>query len=184
MAPLLAVGSTNEAKLLGVRRAARALWPEAEVVAAPPDPARPAQPVGFGAVRQGARRRALDAARAVPGALGLGLESGLVRRGGTWWVVGWVAVAVGGRVVGEAEPARFPLPPDLAARAEAAVASGGTLADAAAALWGEDAAAWSRRGTVAALTAGAVDRADLWAHAAALALGVARAAGRLPDADP
>lgn len=176
----LAVGSLNPAKVAAVAAAAARLLPGVPVATAAVRSGVSHQPLGLGPVRRGAVRRAWAAAG--PGTWGVGLENGLVRRSGRLYVVGWCAVSAGHRVLGAASCPEYLVPSALAAVVEATLAAGGTLAEAAAHAAGGTAGAWGERGTVALVTSGAMERAELWRPAVLLALGVACWEAGLRDA--
>ena len=164
---IIAVGSDNPSKVQAVEAAAAALHPGATVIACPGPSTVDAQPWGLGPTRRGAWERATRAARtADPRAVGIGLESGLQRLGGRIWVIGWVTACADGRRLANAQPAAYPLPEAVARHLE----SGGTQAEACAAVYGGTPADWSRQGTVFALTHGALDRRTLWMAPALLVL--------------
>ncbi len=178
MPPPLTVGSENAAKLAAVRRAAERLRPGWVVHPVAVASGVAAQPLGEASVRRGARNRA-DAASRAGGGWGVGLENGLRRSGGRWYGIGWCAVCGPAGLLGEASSSAWRLPVAWAAALEAALAAGGTQGDAMAALCGGQPADWARRGSVAALSGGAVERADLWEVPLTLALAAA-----LWEADP
>lgn len=159
----IAVGSERRAKVEAVAQAAALLWPRAEVVAVAVSSGVPAQPVGLAQTRRGAAARARQARDAAGAAVGFGLESGIVWRGATPWVVNVVVARDASGRTGWAEGPRFPLPRALAAR----LREGMTLAEAVHA-W-RDGAFQRERGVVHLLTDGAVERAELWLAAVALA---------------
>ena len=167
------VGSENPAKVRATALAVAAVLPGCPVAGVAVRGGVDHQPLGMGVVRRGAIRRAWAAAASRQGAWGVGLENGLIRRGGHLFAVGWCAIAGGRRLLGAASAPEFLLPEALAAAVEDALRSGGTLAEATARAFGGSAAAWAQRGTVYAVTGGAVDRVDLWRSAVALALGSA-----------
>lgn len=176
----LAVGSLNPAKVAAVAAAAARLLPGVPVTGTVVQSGVSHQPLGLGPVRRGAVRRAWEAAG--PRTWGIGLENGLVRRSGRLYVVGWCAVAAGRRVLGAASCPEYLVPSALAADVEATLAAGGTLAEATAHVAGGTAGAWGERGTVALVTFGAMERAELWRPAVVLALGVACWEAGLRDA--
>ena len=166
----LMVASGSPAKIEAVRQAARVVLPGCSVQAAVVDSGVARQPLGMAAVRRGAVSRALAAAKVGEGAWGIGLENGLVTRAGRIYAVGWCAVADGRRVLGVSSAPEFVLPAGLTAEVREAMRAGGTLAEATARFFGGTPDRWRTEGTVAALTSGAVARAELWRIPVILAL--------------
>ncbi|MBE3589639.1 MAG: DUF84 family protein [Firmicutes bacterium] len=159
----VAVGSRRRAKVEAVAGAVARLWPGAEIVAVDVPSGVREQPVGLAETRRGAAARARAARRAAGAAFGFGLESGVVWRGRSAWAVNVVCACDSAGRTAWAEGPRFPLPPAVSG----ALRAGLTLAEAARSWSG---AAFSPElGVVHLLTEGAVERADLWRAAVALA---------------
>ncbi len=155
-----------------MRRAAERLRPGWPVRAMAVASGVAAQPVGEAVARRGARNRARGAAR-LSGGWGVGLENGLRRVGGRWYGIGWCAVCGLSGVLGESSSPAWRLPAVWSDAMDAALAAGGTQGDAMAALFGGSPADWAQRGSVAALTEGAVGRDDAWEVPLTLALAAA-----------
>ncbi|HTM67918.1 MAG TPA: DUF84 family protein [Candidatus Binatia bacterium] len=84
MALTIALGSTSRIKTTAAREACRMLDLEAFVVPHEVPSGVRTQPVGREEILRGARNRALAARAAVAGAIGLGIENGIVREDGRW----------------------------------------------------------------------------------------------------
>jgi len=184
----IAVGSTREPKLAGVRAALERLaavpWPATPVELAPVDAAsgQADTPLSGEATLAGARARARAALRAVAGAgLALGLEGGVevlshaplqvVLRS---WAVAWDGVREG---VGSSAGILLPEP------VAADVLAGEDLA-AVIDRWAAERDVRSRRGAFGVLTAGVVNRADAFAQAVVVALAPFYAPGWTGAAGP
>lgn len=166
---LVALGSSNPAKRRGVEMALRLAFSGhvPPLVSVGVASGVPSQPWGEGQTRRGAEARALHALAQAghDDAVGVGVEGGLVRRGRYVWSFSWAVARAHDGTRGVARSAAFPLPPTLAARVEA----GQELGDAVDAVFGVRDAKRAG-GAVGMLTAGALDRADLYAQMVVLAL--------------
>ncbi len=194
----IAVGTTREPKLAGVRAALERLaalpWPADAVELVPVEVAsgQADPPLSASATVAGARARARSALRAVPGAgLALGLEGGvevLGREPLAAVLRNW-AVAWDGAREGLGSSAGIVLPEQVAA----AVVAGEDLATVID-RWAAQDDVRSRQGAFGVLTAGVVNRADAFVQAVLTALApfyapgwsrpAARAGGPGPEACP
>ncbi|NLX36155.1 MAG: DUF84 family protein [Chloroflexi bacterium] len=90
---IIAVGSTNRAKVKAVRNAVEMVWPHAELapVAAPSGVSE--MPMSAAEGQQGAIERARKALAMMPGAeLGIGMEGAAQEDNGVLYLTNWVAV--------------------------------------------------------------------------------------------
>src|SRR5690606_34627120 len=164
---VIAVGSTNPAKVGAAAAVARRAFPGARVVPVAVASGVAAQPMSAAETAAGARHRARAALAAVPGAAyGIGLEGGVEpTAGGGGDLVNCCAIAARGGRVSEAWGVRFPLPPQVVAR----LLAGEELAPVIDELAGTPAAK-GRLGAVGILTGGLLTREELWEQAILCAL--------------
>lgn len=91
--PIIAVGTTNRAKLAAVESAVRDIWPEAEIVAVAAPSGVSEMPMTADEGRYGARQRACAALEMTPTAtLGIGMEGAAQEEPGGLYLTNWVAV--------------------------------------------------------------------------------------------
>ncbi len=165
----VAVGSTNPAKRSGVQIALAAVFPDATPELSWHDVPSgvPAQPWGDAETLRGAGNRAAGALRLADrsDAIGVGIEGGVLRRGGPVWSFSWVVAVAPGGASGAARSAAFALPASVTRLLE----QGLELGDAIDRVFG---VVGSKRegGAVGLLTLGALERPELYAHAVLLAL--------------
>lgn len=162
---LVAVGSTNPAKLDAVREAILRVWPQAQVQGVGVDSGVSEMPMSDAECLAGARNRARAARETLAASVGVGLEGGVQREGDMLLLVGWAAVCAADGREGVAGTARLPLPALIAERVIAGEELGPVMDD----LLGEHKSN-HRGGAVGALTAGLVLRADAFAMAVSYAL--------------
>jgi len=118
---VIAVGSTNPAKVKAVAAVAGRLFPQARVEPVAVSSGVSAQPLSAVETELGARTRARAALAAVPGArFGVGLEGGVeFGAGGRCDVVNCCAVVAHDDALSVAWGVRFPLPPIVGRRVRA-----------------------------------------------------------------
>lgn len=163
---IIAVGSTNPAKVGAVSAVARRAFANARVVAVAVDSGVAAQPLSARETATGARNRAAAALAAVPGAaLGIGLEGGLDPTPGGGDLVNCCAIASPDGRLSIAWGVRFPLPPPVVERLVGGEELGFVIDDVMGLTGGK-----GRLGAVGLLTGGLVTREALWEHAVACAL--------------
>lgn len=106
----IALGSASAIKAAAVREACRRLGLDAFVVPREAPSGVAAQPVGREETQRGARNRAVAAQGSIPGALGIGIENGIVRERGRWSDLAAVVIVVpgGGERVSWSEPVLVP----------------------------------------------------------------------------
>ncbi|MGI6368495.1 MAG: inosine/xanthosine triphosphatase [Anaerolineae bacterium] len=111
---VVAVGSTNLAKVEAVRRALSAAWPDARIVPVAVSSGVAEMPMSDEEGRRGARERALAARRALDADLGIGLE-GAVSDGPAGMVLNnWVTVVARDGRMGHATAGSVQLPEMIA----------------------------------------------------------------------
>ncbi len=165
---IVAVGSTNPAKLRAVQDVVGAVWPGSEVGGVAASSGVSEQPLTLAQTRRGAVNRARAALRLLPGAaLGVGLEGGVRFEGGgleRCLLFGVVAVTDGARLE-LGRTAELRLPPGVAVRLRAGEELGPLMDE----LSGiQDSK--RKAGTVGFLTNGHLSRSDIWQQALMLAL--------------
>lgn len=162
--PLVALGSTNPAKLTPTRAVFTQLWPGCTVQGVAVPSGVPEQPIGLDQTRQGAVNRAQAARAALGAGWGVGLEGGVRFEAERAWLFGVVAV-VRGAALQTGVTAELALPPVVAARLRAGEELGPIMDR----LHGTTDI---KRGvgTVGLLTGGVLSRADVWAQGLALTL--------------
>lgn len=162
---LVAVGSTNPAKVKAVRKAIVSVWRQADVRGVDVASGVSEMPMSDAECLEGARNRAKAARAALDAEVGVGLEGGVQRDGEMLLLVGWAAVCAADGREGVAGTARLPLPSIIARRVLAGEELGPVMDD----LLGEHKSN-HRGGAVGALTAGLVLRADAFSMAVSYAL--------------
>ncbi len=162
---LVAVGSTNPAKLEAVREAVVQVWPQAVVRGVAVASGVSEMPMSDAECLTGARNRAQAARVALEADVGVGLEGGVQRDDDMLLLVGWAAVCAADGREGVAGTARLPLPALIARRVIAGEELGPVMDD----LLGEHKSN-HRGGAVGALTAGLVLRAEAFSMAVSYAL--------------
>ena len=164
---VVAVGSTNPAKVEAAGEALRRLVGEFQVVAEDVDSGVSAQPLSIDETRRGAEGRARAALEAVPEAdWGVGVEGGVhVDESGRGWLVTVAAVADRRGTVSTGEGLRLMLPD----RMVEALRAGRELAEVVDACFGVTGSKVDP-GAVGHLTKGFITRRQLVAHALAAAL--------------
>jgi len=173
---IIAVGSTNPAKVGAVEAVARRAFAKARVVPVAVESGVAAQPLSARETAAGARNRAAAALAAVPGAaLGIGLEGGLEPTPGGGDLVNCCAIAGADGRVSIAWGVRFPLPPAVVERLRAGEELGYVIDELAGVAGGK-----GRLGAVGILTEGLVTREAVWEQAIACALIPHRKPGLYP----
>lgn len=162
---LVAVGSTNPAKLEAVREAIVRVWPQAEVRGVAVASGVSEMPMSDAECLKGARNRAQAARMALAADVGVGLEGGVHRDGDMLLLVGWAAVCAAEDREGVAGTARLPLPAVIAERVIAGEELGLIMDDLL-----DEHKSNQRGGAVGALTAGLVLRAEAFSMAVSYAL--------------
>lgn len=162
---LIAVGSTNPAKLSAVHQTIVRVWPDADIqgIAVPSSVA--AMPMSDAACIAGARNRAQAARLALNAELGVGLEGGVNPEPDGLMLLGWVVITHADGREGLASTPRLPLPPLIANRILAGEELGPVMDD----ILGETKSN-HRGGAIGALTGGLVPRDAAFAIAVAYAL--------------
>ena len=163
---VIAVGSTNPAKVGAVEAVARRAFAKARVVPVAVESGVAAQPMSARETAAGARNRAAAALAAVPGAaLGIGLEGGLEPTPGGGDLVNCCAVAAADGRVSIAWGVRFPLPPAVVQRLLGGEELGCVIDEVTGVAGGK-----GRLGAVGILSGGLVTREAVWEQAIACAL--------------
>lgn len=162
---LVAVGSTNPAKLNAVRDAVARVWPDAVVRGADVDTGVSAMPMSDAECLAGARNRAAVARAMLDADFGVGLEGGVNPEPTGLMLLGWVVVCHRDGREGVACSAKIPLPEPIAARVRAGEELG-PLMDA---ITGK-VNLRQKGGASGVLSAGLVRRQDKFAMAVAYAL--------------
>ncbi|MDI3269826.1 MAG: DUF84 family protein [Bacillota bacterium] len=150
------LGSTNRGKKQAVWEA---LWKAGEAIRLQEVAVPGLDPLPWGdeAIQQGATRRALKALEIGNGQVGLGLESGLVERKGTIFVVGWCAAITPTGQEAHSRTVEVPLPEEVAQR----LRQGENLERIIDDLWGVEQAG-EKGGAMAFATSGLVTREEAW----------------------
>jgi len=162
------VGSTNPVKVSCVTRAFAQAFPVAtiEVLPVPAASGVADQPMGDGETLLGARGRAADARARNPQAeYWVGIEGGLEWHEGILMTMAWVVILGPEEKEGRSRTATFPLPQRLVDL----IQTGHELGAADDIVFGRTNSK-HQSGTVGALTAGLIDRAEYYRHACLLAL--------------
>lgn len=162
---LIAVGSTNPAKVSAVIAVARRVWPDACVRGIDVPSGVSEMPMSDEELRRGALERAKRARAALDADLGLGLEGGVARHGDLYFVCGWVATVDRGGHVGLGATGRVLLPDDIARR----LREGDSLGEIMDELSGQTDSR-TGPGAIGILTAGLVTRAEAFQQAVAFSL--------------
>ncbi len=163
---VIAVGSTNPAKVGAVEAVARRAFTGARVIAVEVASGVSPQPLSAAETESGARTRAQAALAAVPqAAFGIGLEGGLDPATGGGDLVNCCAVAARGGRTTVAWGVRFPLPPRVVERLMQGEELGHVIDEITGVPAGK-----GRLGAVGMLTGGLLTREELWVHAIACAL--------------
>jgi inosine/xanthosine triphosphatase len=152
---LIAVGSTNPAKVQGVARAVARVWPEAVVHGIDVPSGVEAQPTTAAAGVRGALQRAEAARAALDADLGIGIEGYTEDYPFGMFTTAWAAVVDRAGRVGLGSSGRCPLPESVAA----AIRAGGELGPLVDDLLGETNTK-HRGGASGAFTAGLVERIE------------------------
>jgi inosine/xanthosine triphosphatase len=152
---LIAVGSTNPAKVQGVARAVARVWPEATVRGIDVPSGVEAQPTTAEAGARGALQRAAAARAALDADLGIGIEGYTEDHPFGMFTTAWAAVVDRAGRVGLGSSGRCPLPAQVAA----AIRAGGELGPLVDGLLGETNTK-HRGGASGAFTAGLVERVE------------------------
>ena len=111
---VVAVGSTNCAKVEAVRLVVSAIWPAAQVRPVAVASGVREMPMDDDEGQQGAHRRAMRARDACAADLGVGLEGAVALSGGTLYLTNWVAVVDRKGRTSVASGGRLPLPQCIA----------------------------------------------------------------------
>ncbi len=152
---LIAVGSTNPAKVAAVARSVERIWPQAEVRGIDVPSGVEEQPTTVTAGVRGALQRAAAARAALDADLGIGTEGYTEDYPFGMFTTAWTAVVDRAGRVGLGSSGRCPLPASVAA----AIRAGGELGPLIDDLLGETNTK-HRGGASGALTAGLVERVD------------------------
>jgi inosine/xanthosine triphosphatase len=165
MSAIVAVGTTNPAKLKPVQAVFGRVYPGSQVTGLSVPSGVREQPIGEEETLTGAVNRAKAALAGVPGAAwGVGLEGGVRFDNHGCWLFGSVAVTGGGQLeVGRTAELR--LPPQVADRIQAGEELGPVMDT----LSGVQNIK-QKAGTVGFLTDGLLSRADVWQMGLTLAL--------------
>lgn len=160
---IVALGSTNPAKVGAARSLLGRAFPGCQIEAVSVPSGVPEQPRGVRETEAGARQRARNALAAVTGArLGVGLEGGIDEAG---YVVNCCAIALpDGRDL-VAWGVRFPLPPAVAARVLAGEELGPVMDE-----FSGTTESKKKQGAIGILTKGLLTREQMWEQALAAAL--------------
>lgn len=166
---LVLVGSGNPVKSGAVAEVFRAYFEDVEVGNVEVASGVPAQPVGD-ETWTGARNRALalaqrSAAEGLNAAYCVGLEGGIAQLAGSWYTFGVVCIADPAGRCGFGVSPMFELPPAIVARLLGGEELGHVIDE----LSGEENTK-QKGGAIAFLTAGRVDRRQLYAHGVTMAL--------------
>ncbi|ASS98504.1 MULTISPECIES: DUF84 family protein [Geobacillus] len=161
---IVAVGTNNEAKIAAVR----AVLSETEyrIVSLEVPSGVSAQPLSDEETRLGAIGRAKRVLEAAKADIGIGLEGGVTKIDGQWWLCNWGALADRNGVVVAAAGARLALPPDI----EAGIEAGRELGDVMEAYTGRRNVR-RKEGAVGVLTNGRVGRSAMFSHIVELLAG-------------
>ncbi len=164
----LVVASTNPVKLAAVRRAFESVWPErnCSIVSVSVDSRVPDQPLSDAETLAGAENRARGACAAEPDAdCWFGLEGGVEPSPHGLLTFAWIVVIGRDNRIGRARSASFLLPEAVAGK----VRSGMELGQADDEVFGRTDSK-RKDGAIGLLTAGALDRTNLYAQAVTAAL--------------
>ncbi|RME57387.1 MAG: inosine/xanthosine triphosphatase [Caldilineae bacterium] len=112
----IAVGSTNPTKVAAAERAARRLWPEAEILPVAVVSGVSEQPLTDEETIRGAINRAQQARIALDADVGMGVEGGVQDTSVGMFVGGWAAVVDSHGTLGVGAGGRLLLPERLAAQ--------------------------------------------------------------------
>lgn len=162
---LIAVGSTNPAKLSAVRQTVTRVWPDAIVQGVDVSSGVAAMPINDAACIAGARNRARAARQTLNADLGVGLEGGVNPEPEGLMLLGWVVIAHSDGREGLAATPRLPLPTFIADRILAGEELGPVMDDIL-----DETKSNHRGGAIGALTGGLVPRDAAFAIAVAYAL--------------
>ena len=114
MGLLMALGSTNPAKVSAVRHAVVQVWPDARLCPIRVDSGVSAMPMSDREGALGASRRASRAREALDADMGIGLEGAAVDADGGMFLTNWVAVIDRDGQQSLANGGRLPLPESIA----------------------------------------------------------------------
>ena len=162
---IIAVGSTNPAKVGAVRDVVKRVWPEVELCPVAVPAGVRAMPMSDAECLDGARNRALAALKATAADLAVGLEGGVNDEPDGLMLLGWVVVVDGNGREGVGGGARLPLPVHIADRVTAGEELGPIMDE----ILGQRNVK-KKGGAVGALTNGLVLRRETFAVAVAYAL--------------
>lgn len=162
---LIAVGSTNPAKLSAVRQTVHRIWPDAAVHGTAVPTGVSAMPMSDAECIEGARNRAIAARDMLGATLGVGLEGGVNPEPAGLMLLGWVVLRHADGREGMASTPRLPLPPIIATRVLAGEELGPVMDDIL-----NETHSNHRGGAIGALTAGLVPRDQAFGIAVAYAL--------------
>lgn len=163
---VIALGSTNPAKIGAVHTALSTRWPGVRIISVSGESGVPDQPWGDAETRRGALNRARLALNNTPEAsLGIGLEGGLIDTEFGVLANAWCAVVDRAGRVGIGGGVGFMLPPAV----ERMVRDGWELGPAMDALTGITESK-TQMGAVGILTDGLIDRQEAYAHTVKLAM--------------
>ncbi|MFC0298757.1 DUF84 family protein [Geobacillus jurassicus] len=159
----IAVGTKNEAKVAAVRSV---FGEDCRLVALDVPSGVSAQPLSDEETRLGAIQRAQRALEAAEADIGIGLEGGVMKIDGRWWLCNWGALVDRNGVVVAASGARLVLPPDVGAGLEAGRELGDVMEE-----YTGRRNIRRKEGAVGVLTNGRVDRSAMFSHIVQLLAG-------------
>lgn len=110
---LIAVGSTNPAKIKSARLVAKKLFPNSKVSGVEVNSNVSDQPKSEGEAIKGAVNRAKKAQKKLNADFGIGMEGGIHKIGKKWFECGWIAVVDKKGKIGLGSSARFEVSPKI-----------------------------------------------------------------------
>ncbi|ATA61032.1 NTPase [Geobacillus stearothermophilus] len=164
MMKTVAVGTKNEAKVAAVRAVFAA--PSWRLVPLDVPSGVSVQPLSDEETRLGAMNRAKRALDAAGAEIGIGLEGGVMRIDGQWWLCNWGALADRSGLVLTAAGARLALPPEIGAGLEAGRELGEVMEE-----YTGRRNIRANEGAVGVLTNGRIKRAAMFSHIVELLAG-------------
>ncbi|WP_033542274.1 DUF84 family protein [Planococcus sp. CAU13] len=161
----IAVASKNPAKIRAVSEACAELNLNVEVIAAETESGVAAQPFSLSETRLGAVNRA-TAALAAGADLAIGLEGGVYELEGILYLCNWGAMATADGAIFTAAGAQIPLPETIAEQLRAGRELGPVMDD-----FANETGVRKHIGAIGILTAGGVDRGEMFGHVVKLLIG-------------
>lgn len=160
------IGTKNKAKIKAARETLATHFPTAKILYEEVGSGVSEQPFGEEETRLGAINRALRASSLNEGTVGIGLEGGVRMLEGQMYLCNWGALVLPDGTKFTASGAQIPLPPTIAAELLAGKELGPVVDH-----YFKAAGIRNKEGAMGILTAGVVNRDDLFTHICQLLIG-------------